>query len=75
MYIEEPNTHFLLHWSYDEHHRIYGIFSSVELAIQSIKLVPKADGERQVIIDNYQIDEYKGDLLVNTIYVSDIIEE
>jgi len=75
MHIQEPNTHFLVHWSYDAHHKIYGVFSSVELAIQSIELFPKDDEERQAIIDNYQIDEYKGDVLVDTIYVADIIEE
>jgi len=78
MHIQEPNTHFLVHWSYDAHHKIYGVFSSVEIAVNSINSLKNelfSAVARQHIIDNYQIDEYKGNVLVDTIYVADVIEE
>lgn len=73
MKTEEPNSHFLVHWSYDEHHKIFGIFSSTEIAIQNIKDLKKGQ-EKDHIIQNYQIDEYKGNVWVDTIYVADMID-
>ena len=73
MKIDEPNQHFLVQWAYDEHHKIFGIFSSIELAIQHIKDLKKGK-EKDHIIQNYQIDEYKGTVWVDSISVEDVIE-
>jgi hypothetical protein len=67
--------HFLVHFSYDEHHDIFGIFNNIDLFINTFHKLESIQKAR--LYKNYQIDEYGEDNpceVIDTIYVQDVIE-
>ncbi len=70
--MQEPNSHFLVAWIYDEHHEVFGIFSSIELALDAIR---RSDIPIQAqVYKNHSIYEYIGTEIIDEIGVSDVLE-
>lgn len=71
--ISEPISHFVVMWLYDNHHDFYGVFSSVELAIESMQAETDPFRKAQLHL-NHSIYEYNGTKVVDEIAVSDVAD-
>lgn len=64
--------HFLVLWAEDDHHELYGVFSSMDEFVESFDKESKQTKDR--LLEFFEVREMQGKELIDVIYLDELAD-